>query len=122
MTEIESEVSYFGFIAAEFVQWELTSKGHLMVTTLDETHIYIGKDKWQYKRSFFGPGSIEFKIAHCGSVFVFKLRMNPVRERDANQQMFYSGRNGVFNLPARPFSSRFGRGKVIDPDNTLNTS
>ena len=49
--QIKTNVPYYGFILTEFVQWELTSNGHLVIYTLEDTHIYIAKDRWRIKHT-----------------------------------------------------------------------
>src|ERR1039457_5599786 len=110
MSDIESEVAFYGFINTEFVQWYLSDGGHLLICTLQGHYVYLGREKWQHKPTFFGPGKIEFKLPYEGKVFVFEIKMNPLREREANETLFRSGRNGVFNLSSRPFSSIFKPG------------
>jgi hypothetical protein len=120
MTEIECGTRYYGFILSEFVAWELTKQGHLIISTLTDSNIYIPKDKWQYKRSLLGSGKIEFKLAYNDSIYAFRLKMNPIRERESNEELFFAGRNGPWNLSSRPFSSIFPRGRPVDPNSILD--
>ncbi len=117
MTEIESCIWYYGFINTEFVQWGLADGGHLVICTLPGNYVYIGREKWHHKRGILGPGKIEFKLPYGGQVYLLALKMNPIRERDANEALFRSGRNGVLNLSSRAFSSIFRpEHEQIDPD------
>ena len=119
--QIKTNVPYYGFILTELVQWELTSSGHLVIYTLEDTHIYIAKDRWRIKHTplralILGTGKIEFNIAYKSEFYALILAMNPVRESRANEETFYAGRNGPFNLSSRPLTAIFGRGQCIDPD------
>ena len=117
MTEIQTEVAHYGFINTEFVQWFISKEGHLVIYTLHGIFVYIGANKWERKSSFLGPGNIEFKFTYDGKCFLLKIKMNPLRESDANEMLFRSGRNGVFNFSSRPFSSIFKLGhEQINPD------
>jgi hypothetical protein len=118
----EAPVSYYGFILGEFVRWAYGRKsGVLLVYTLDEKEIVIAREKWRFTPAWIGigGGNIHFNIAYNGTAYTFRLKVNPVRERLANEAMFFSGRNGVFNLASRPFSSLFDKPGRIDPDHIL---
>lgn len=118
--EFQTDMNFYGFIGAELVQWYLTEKGHLAITTLDNRQVYIGRGSWHHKRSFFGPGKIEFNLAYKGTVYPLSLRIPPLRERSANEADFLAGRNGPLNLPTRTFTSVFPDSWVLDPDKVLS--
>lgn len=104
---------YYGFAEGEFVRWAVGPEGQLMIWTQRGHRIYIASNHWAWTSALLGPGKIDTKFIHDGTMRTIRIKICPVRENVANDSTFESGINGPLNLRERRFSSSLGEGQAI---------
>lgn len=102
--DIDLNTTYFGFVDGEFISWIVWDDESLKIVTQTRHEVTIERGMWQRRKALLAPFKIEFTFTHGGRSYARYIRVCPEREKHANSECFYSGRNGPLNPSRRDFS------------------